>query len=279
MKGDNIMTTEILFTDYVEGNGFRQLPTFKGYTIDVRCCQFRKAVYGETLEFIDFDTEDGKEMIQELVRSIPTDSVLFDEIAEMIHVVVAHPCLGCGEDRFQRCLEDGTISYGLLESRSADEGEIYYYRCTSCECAYTVEVPDGVVDIKKATWEPRERPATRCPECQERIELKETGYCCLCERWVTFTMLAYNPSLPKGDRVARVNGHHYFIGDEVDKSLPGMLGMRGFRGQQFSIKFLDGREVTTTNLWYQGEIPKRFRGRLPDNAEFIGETPMAPFHH
>src|SRR5712692_198078 len=42
------------------------LPTFKGYTIDFRLRQFRKAEYGKALEFIDFDSEEGQRLLDEL---------------------------------------------------------------------------------------------------------------------------------------------------------------------------------------------------------------------
>lgn len=61
----------------------------------------------------------------------------------------------------------------------------------------------------------------------------------------------------------RINGRHYYIGD------PNAIGLRGFGGRKYVIKFHDGRIVETTNLWTQGEIPDRWRERLPDNAEFV----------
>jgi hypothetical protein len=67
--------------------------------------------------------------------------------------------------------------------------------------------------------------------------------------------------------VVRINGVHYFIGDEGSKS-----SFRGFDGEKFRIKFNDGREVETTNLWYNGSIPKNYLKELPDNAIFIKET-------
>ena len=66
------------------------------------------------------------------------------------------------------------------------------------------------------------------------------------------------------DRVVRVNGTHYIIGEEKDSG-----GFRGYGGHEFVIRFKDGREVTTTNLWCQGEIPFRWQGVLQNNAEFI----------
>lgn len=62
-------------------------------------------------------------------------------------------------------------------------------------------------------------------------------------------------------RVVRIENWHYLIGDE-GRAFP------GFNGRKFEIKFHDGREVATTNLWCQGEIPESFRAELPNNAVF-----------
>lgn len=72
---------------------------------------------------------------------------------------------------------------------------------------------------------------------------------------------------------AILNGQSYWIGD-APKDISDYrkrcdqkdLGMGG-RG--FEIEFLDGRKVTTVNLWGQGEIPTEFRDRLPDNVKAI----------
>ena len=44
------------------------LPTFKGYTIDVKLGQFRKVAHGDSLkiEFIEFDSEKGQELLLEI---------------------------------------------------------------------------------------------------------------------------------------------------------------------------------------------------------------------
>lgn len=44
---------------------------------------------------------------------------------------------------------------------------------------------------------------------------------------------------------------------------------KGYYGQEFKIKYNDGRVITTTNLWLRGEIPAKFRIALKNNAEFI----------
>ena len=44
----------------------RQLPTFKGYTVDVRTKEFRKAEPGQRLEFVDFTSDEGMDLILEM---------------------------------------------------------------------------------------------------------------------------------------------------------------------------------------------------------------------
>jgi hypothetical protein len=169
----------------------------------------------------------------------------------------------CGEERFQYCNEDGSVP-GVQLTTYCNGKETHYYRCMSCERAYTVTLPEDAQDIKLGTWTHIKRPSTRCRECQEAMDnLKESGLCVLCERWVAFS-LAKHPSF------VRANGRHYIIGDEEGNLV---FGMRGFGGERFIVKFHDGRIVKTTNLWAQGVIPERFRDRLPDNAEFVGKAP------
>jgi hypothetical protein len=71
----------------------------------------------------------------------------------------------------------------------------------------------------------------------------------------------------------RIRGHHYHIGPETGGVWRKYPGRRGFNGRKFTIRFFDGRIVTTTNLWGQGRIPESHRERLPDNAEFVEERP------
>jgi hypothetical protein len=53
-----------------------QLPTFKGYTVDMRLREFRKAAIGEKIEFIPFDSPEGKKLFQEL-KSFAEKVILF----------------------------------------------------------------------------------------------------------------------------------------------------------------------------------------------------------
>lgn len=67
----------------------------------------------------------------------------------------------------------------------------------------------------------------------------------------------------KDHEFAIIDGKHYRIGPEDAPAY-----FRGFGGDKFVIKFHDGTEVITTNLWYQGEIPDVFKKDMPNNADF-----------
>ena len=54
------------------------LPTFKGYTVDMRLKEFRRAIPDITLEFILFDSPKGKELLEEL-KSFAQEIISFDD--------------------------------------------------------------------------------------------------------------------------------------------------------------------------------------------------------
>ena len=112
-----------------------------------------------------------------------------------------------------------------------------------------------------------DKPCLRCGNIIDGMtvnpdaDIPERTLCFFCEFW--------NDKVPIKDldTVARINGEHYIIMPESD--LP---SIRGFGGERFKIRFFDGREVITHNLWYQGVIPEAFKDDLPDNAEFVQEV-------
>src|SRR5687768_12843181 len=53
-----------------------QLPTFKGYTVDMRLREFRKATLGEKIEFIPFNSPEGKKLFADL-KSFAEKVILF----------------------------------------------------------------------------------------------------------------------------------------------------------------------------------------------------------
>lgn len=69
------------------------------------------------------------------------------------------------------------------------------------------------------------------------------------------------------NKVVRIKGEHYVIGNESDSNV-----FRGYGGREFRIKFTAGPHagqiIETTNLWHQGTIPEAYCSALPDNAIF-----------
>lgn len=90
-------------------------------------------------------------------------------------------------------------------------------------------------------------------------ELFGQRLCFICNFWAQKCFIKNDP------RTVRVDGEHYYIG--ADDEVPSYC--RGYGGRRFKIRFRDGREVETSNLWCQGTIPPHFLDVLPDNAEFI----------
>lgn len=104
----------------------------------------------------------------------------------------------------------------------------------------------------------------RCIICNKEIEKSKYSSFVLCSS-ECFHINFWNELVGIKDKphVVRVDGTHYSIGRENEG------GMRGFGGRKFHVKFFDGREVITTNLWHNGAIPESHKELLPDNAVFV----------
>jgi hypothetical protein len=50
------------------------LPTFKGYTVDVRLKQFRKIKQGQKIRFIEFDSPEGDKLLSKYVKTLDRQS-------------------------------------------------------------------------------------------------------------------------------------------------------------------------------------------------------------
>lgn len=90
--------------------------------------------------------------------------------------------------------------------------------------------------------------------------LQENQMCFFCNFWKG--MLEQDRNYDPHE-VVIIDGTHYIIGDELSSD-----PFRGFGGAKFHIRFNDGYEIDTTNLWCQGDIPPEWRDKFPDNAEF-----------
>ena len=138
----------------------------------------------------------------------------------------------------------------------------------------TVANPDGtksryhMVDCwPRARYAQTGKPFITCIECGRAEHGEWANKADIEARQLCFNCLFWHEKIGIADepRIVRINGNHYAIGDERK----GGGKFSGFGGLEFSIRFNDGREITTHNLWGQGSIPRRFRERLPDNATWI----------
>ena len=117
-------------------------------------------------------------------------------------------------------------------------------------------------------------PIVRCHECDQDDEacymeptasrMIKMHLCFKCLFWVEKLEIDKGPH---ANRVARVAGTQYWIGDDPKRG--DYASGLGYGGQRFHIRWHDGREKVTTNLWCNGKIPEHFKERLPDNAIFI----------
>lgn len=62
-------------------SGMRALPVFKGYTVDVRLRQFRKANPETGIQSIDFASPQGDDLLEEYLGTLDEKSAEFKEIA------------------------------------------------------------------------------------------------------------------------------------------------------------------------------------------------------
>ncbi len=53
------------------------LPIFKGYTVDMRLREFRRAIPDVTLEFIPFNSPEGRKLLEEL-KSFAQEIIAFE---------------------------------------------------------------------------------------------------------------------------------------------------------------------------------------------------------
>lgn len=120
---------------------------------------------------------------------------------------------------------------------------------------------------------PLPRPVT-CVECgklDNAANFLKSKADAMVARSLCFTCLFWTEileGLTNEPTAFRAKGQHWQIGDE---NAPRGSSYRGCGGAPFLVTFTDGRPPRrTTNLWHQGDIPERFRERMPDNAILQG---------
>lgn len=117
-------------------------------------------------------------------------------------------------------------------------------------------------------------PAEPCRECGQifcttfsepmKSEMLAANICSNCHFWREYVEKRDDP------HIARIKGLHYWANPPTGQK---DTRFNGFAGQNFHIRFHDGREIETNDLWHQGDIPLIFRNRLPDNADFVDRQP------
>lgn len=117
----------------------------------------------------------------------------------------------------------------------------------------------------------------RCVECDKpctekdikyaepvRTKLLNSATCHTCDHWMQ--ILNYQGPMA----CVRVNGAHFMYDTREPFVEDSRYKFLGHGGRKWWIKFLVADQViVSNNLWYQGEIPKHFLSRLPDNAVFL----------
>ena len=74
--------TEKNINENSNSSSMKALPVFRGYTVDVRLRQFRKVSDG--IEFLDFDSELGDELLGEYIDTLDRDSEEFRAITQYV---------------------------------------------------------------------------------------------------------------------------------------------------------------------------------------------------
>jgi hypothetical protein len=93
------------------------------------------------------------------------------------------------------------------------------------------------------------------PETKKQLE--ERQLCFSCNFWQNIVNRGTQPNC------VIIDGNHFWISKDEPQTPTNWLG---FGGRKFTIRFNDGRVVTTQNMWHEGSIPQHFREQLPDNA-------------
>lgn len=102
----------------------------------------------------------------------------------------------------------------------------------------------------------------KCEVCGKEIEKSSYSHKVLCSS-KCFDADYWLDRVKHKDDFTIIDGVCYHIENENSKS-----SFRGFGGKHFTIIKNTGERIETTNLWYNGEIPKAFLELLPDNARF-----------
>jgi hypothetical protein len=107
----------------------------------------------------------------------------------------------------------------------------------------------------------------KCTSCRRmawvhytnEAELRRRGLCFGCDVWLSrIAVRATSPNVVVAD------GKWMTVAEERPAEHPRQWS--GFGGSRFLVKWNDGRQLYTTNLWHGGEVPDHLRELLPDDG-------------
>lgn len=96
--------------------------------------------------------------------------------------------------------------------------------------------------------------------CAELTRMQRDGICFICAFW--------SLRADQGGKTV-IDGCFYSPGRRTSGEF------RGCAGRRFDIEYLDGKRITTFDLWVGGVIPERWRSALPDTARFLNGAERA----
>ncbi len=142
--------------------------------------------------------------------------------------------------------------------------DTYLQKCVACGVGFRSEKP-----YQSECPECSTRTVGCCVECgatdratysgETRERMLARSLCFYCLFWFDRIDAQSNPA------ACIVNGRSF---QDAGRRSGRDLSLLGFGGREFRIEFFDGRVLETNNLFGQGEVPERFRDRLPDTARF-----------
>lgn len=91
--------------------------------------------------------------------------------------------------------------------------------------------------------------------------LHENHICMSCFHWNEQLLL--DREVRGEHEWAVIGGVHYVIRPDDSNAY-----FKGHGGSEFKIRFFDGTEIITHNLWCQGVIPDTWKDKFPNNATF-----------
>lgn len=115
-----------------------------------------------------------------------------------------------------------------------------------------------------------------CPVCGKEHDKRyysssSSKYADLCNNYECYETVFWLDIINNynNTKMFTINGAVYELGDNKGWD-------KGYGGNKFVIRpnRFNGdksKDITTTDLWFRGDVPKKFKQQLPDNAVFVVE--------